>query len=91
MDVLLANDVAERGDCSYGADERTTVVPGEWNFLHSLATLDGLGETQVNDNSADAVKMQVFQVAPTNKTKGVDFTVCSRNEAGTAQTGEHVQ
>ena len=84
VDVLLTNDVAERGDCSYGADERTTVVPGEWNFLHSLATLDGLGESQLEDDSADSVEVEVLEVTPTDETFRVDFAVGPSDKAGAA-------
>ena len=91
MDVFVTNDVTERGNCADRTDERKAVVAGEWDILHSLAALDGLGEPQIEVDPADSVEVKIFEIPPTDEALWIDFAVGSRDEAGTAQSGKHVQ
>ena len=91
MDVVLANNLAELGNCAHGADDGTAIVAGERNILDSLATLNGLSEPQLENDSADSVEVEVLDVPPTDEAQWVDFAVGPRDEAGAAQRGEHVK
>ena len=84
MDVLLSDDITERGDCAYGANDGATIVACERDVLHPLTTLYGLGEAQVEVDPADSVEVEILEIPPTDEALRVDFTVSSRDQTGAA-------
>ena len=81
VDVLVPNDVPERGDGAYGAKNGNMIIPSQRNFLLSFSVLYGFGETEVNDDALNALVVQVLDVTPAHKTFRIDLRECSRDEA----------
>ena len=57
----------------------------------ALTTLNRLGEAKSEDDAADALIVEVLDIAPTHQPEGINLRIRVWDEAGTAQHTEKIE